>query len=302
MKTKDYYKELSGLLAGRKVIVVKSFSLAYKNKKSVFYRVASKNIFSDDRVILIRAGIHGDEISGPLTFLHHINEILDYIHVHGLKVIIYPLGNPTGFESGRRYNIDNDRGVSGNNDFLRYELADGKLTDDLRSKNEFKKWYWSSDSKLRIKLPKETRLMHRLLKKDPLKQIVACLDLHQDYITPVKKAHAYSYAYGDFLTQADIIKKVNKVVPVWKNTKICAGFNMSINSLGKAVQCSLTNESMRSDKNGNIIRFDGVLTDLLYRLGVKCAVTVETTGATPLDKAEKVNLLWIFGVVDFLTK
>jgi hypothetical protein len=40
----------------------------------------------------------------------------------------------------------------------------------------------------------------------------------------------------------------------------------------------------------------------MHRLGVKYAVTAETTGKTPLDRACRVNWLWIKGLVDLAAK
>ncbi len=232
---------------------------------------------------MICAGSHGEEISGPLTILKYGNKIIDYAHKNGLKVIIYPLLNPSGFEFGSRYNIDKDEGEAGNNDFLRYELEDGKIIDDLKNRNVFKKWYWSSDKKFKIKLPQETRLLHRLLKKDPLKQVVAAIDLHQDYITKTRISAAYHYAYGKLEIYNNIIKKLQEILPILKNKNIGAGYD---------------DDALKSDKNGSIVRYDGSWPDLMYRLGTKHCVTVETTGKTPINIACKVNLIWIFGIID----
>jgi hypothetical protein len=57
-----------------------------------------------------------------------------------------------------------------------------------------------------------------------------------------------------------------------------------------------------SDARGFIVRHDGSLTDLFWRLGTRHCICVETTGATPLDLSKKVNLTWIFGIADILKK
>jgi hypothetical protein len=107
------------------------------------------------------------------------------------------LGNPSGFENGLRYNIDGNVGQGGNNDFLRYELSDGRVVDDRVGGDEFERWCWSSDKRLGITLPAETQLMHKLLKQDPLQQISACIDLHQDYNISESGPAAYHYAFVD---------------------------------------------------------------------------------------------------------
>lgn len=61
-------------------------------------------------------------------------------------------------------------------------------------------------------------------------------------------------------------------------------------------------KGVKSDANGFIVRHDGSLTDLLWRIGVRHCITVETTGATSLDRACAVNLAWIFGISDIVKK
>lgn len=286
MKNKDFCSKLLYKIKNRKDIIIEKYWLQYKNKKYPFLKIKSKDIGKKDAILLIRAGIHGDEIAGPLTILNYIHEIIDYAHKKNIKLIIYPLGNPSGFENGLRYNIDNDKGDVGNNDMVRYELKNNKIVDDIKNSKEFKKWYWSSDKKLKSKLPLETILFHKLLKKNPLPQIKGVIDLHQDYITPNLSAATYHYLFGNLEKYKKIIGQIKKIVPVIKNKKIGAGLT----------------SAMKTNKDGSIIRHDGVLPDLLYRIGVKYCVTVETSGTTHLNDAFKVNLIWIFGILDLIYK
>ncbi len=301
MTAEKYYQSLEAILANRSDFEIKFYKLAYRRGDYRFCRLASKGIKKNDKVILIRAGIHGDEISGPLSLLKYFNEIADYVHGLGLKLIIYPLGNPSGFEKGLRYNIDNDKGAAGNNDFLRYELGDGTLADDIKSGVKFKHWFWSSEQKLKIALAKETKLMHRLLRSDPLKQIVACLDLHQDYITPVAPAACYHYAFGNLNCYRKIISQLKKEILVWGNQVIGAGYNVLLDKTGKVKSKKLSDDAMVSDASGFIKRHDGTLPDLFWRLGAKYCVTSETTGATPMEIAMKVNLIWIKGLAELVS-
>jgi hypothetical protein len=287
MTAEKYYQSLKSVVAKQSDFRISFSKLRYKGGEYQFCRLASKGIKKSDKIILIRAGIHGDEISGPLSLLKYFDEIVDYVHGLGLKLIIYPLGNPSGFEKGLRYNIDNDKGAAGNNDFLRYELSDGTLTDDLETGKKFKCWLWSSDPKLKIKLAKETKLMHRLLKKDPLDQVVACLDLHQDYISPEAPVACYHYAFGNLKCYQKIVGQLKKEIKIWSHEVIGAGYDAG---------------SVMSDDNGFIKRHDGSLTDLCWRLGVKYNVASETTGATAMELAMKVNLIWIKGLADLVSK
>lgn len=269
-------------------------------KKYNFVKIRSKDIGPNDKILLIRAGIHGDEIAGPLTLINHLQEIFDYANQNNVKLIIYPMGNPSGFENGLRYNMEGDKGEGGNNDFMRYELEDGKIVDDLGNKSDFKNWYWASDPKLNIKLPKETIIMHNELKKLPLNQITGILDLHQDYLMPDVSPSAYHYSFGNLNTYNDIIKKIKKILPILQNTNINTGFKIKIDDSGKAI--SSEDEGVKSNENGFVVRHDGTLSDLMYRLGTKHCITVETTGVTPRDVADNVNLIWIYGAIDLINK
>jgi hypothetical protein len=300
MTCEKFYSKLKTTVEKRDDLTFSSCLLKYKNGNFDFWRIQSKDIKKTDRVILLCAGVHGEEIAGPLTFYKHVDKVVRYVHNNNLKLIIYPLRNPSGFEKGLRYNIDLDKGEGGNNDFMRYELKSGKIVDDLKDKNVYKKWQWSSDPKLKIKLPKETSLFHKLLKKDFKYNIVACLDLHQDFITPNSKAAAYHYGFGKTEIYKTIIKEIEKIVPIWKNKYIGAGFNTVMTAKGAIQKCVPKEDLIKSDKLGFVQRFDGTLGDLTYRLGAKFSVTVETTGATKLNDALAVNMVWIKGMVDLL--
>ncbi len=281
-----YHAELKRLAAARRDIEIECHRLEHRAKGYDFFRIASHGIKPNDKIVLIRAGIHGDEVAGPLTVIQYFNRIVDYAHKRGLKLIIYPLGNPAGFAARQRYSTDPGDGSGANNDFVRYERGDGNFAGDVGRGAKFKRWYWSSDRRLNHRLPAETALMHALLKRDPLDSIVASLDLHQDYISKCDRAAAYHYAFGDLSVYGQIVETVNRTVPILANKIISAG----------------QSSGMRTNREGFIIRHDGTLGDLLWRLGVTYAVTPETTGKTPLDKACMVNWIWIKGLVDLSAK
>ena len=281
-----YNEELKKLAAARLDIEIKRFGLKHRDKEYDFFRIASKEIKPTDKIMLIRAGIHGDEVSGPLAILQYFNRIIDHAHKRGVKVILYPLGNPAGFDARQRYNTDTIDGSGANNDFVIYERDNGILTGDIGRSDKYKRWYWSSDRRLNHGLPAETALMHHLLKNDPLQNIVAALDLHQDYISPGNRTAAYHYAFGDLSVYAGIVDAVAEVVPLVANKVISAG----------------QPSGMKTNGDGFIVRHDGTLGDLLHRLGVTYCVTPETTGQTPLDKACRVNWLWIKGLIDLSAK
>ena len=284
-KTTGYYEELKKLAAKRRDIRIERHRIE-DDAGYDFYRIVSRGAGPNDRFMLIRAGIHGDEVAGPLTLIRYFNRIFDYAHKRGVNLIVYPLGNPSGYDARQRYNTDEGEGPGANNDFVRYELDNGNRVDDIRRGAKFKRWYWSSDHRLQLNLPAETRLMHHLLRRDPLEYIVAALDLHQDNISRIDKAAAYHYAFGDLPIYGRIVEAIRKTVPVLAHKVISAG------------QAS----GMRTDKDGFIVRHDGTLGDLLYRLGVAYPVTAETTANTPIDTACRVNWLWIKGLLDLVAK
>lgn len=286
LKTGSLNAELRRLAAARSDIEIKRHRLEHGTSKYDFFRIASKRIKPSDKILLIRAGIHGDEVAGPLTIIKYFNRIFDYAHRRGVKVIIYPLGNPAGFDAKQRYSTDDTTGSGANNDFVLYELENGNVTGDIGRSGKFKRWYWSSDRRLNHDLPPEAAVMHELLKHDPLENIIAALDLHQDHISPFKRAAAYHYAFGELAVYDSIVDAVDQTVPVIANKLISAG----------------QPSGMRTNKKGFIVRHDGTMGDLLNRLGVKYVVAPETTGKTPLDKAIPVNWRWIKGLIDLSAK
>ncbi|OGH65000.1 MAG: hypothetical protein A2821_00805 [Candidatus Magasanikbacteria bacterium RIFCSPHIGHO2_01_FULL_41_23] len=281
--------------------------LNYKNlceeKKYDYVKISSAPVLLTEKILLIRAGIHGNETAGVLTLMKHIGQIFDYAHERGVKLIVFPLDNPSGFEARTRYNIEGDRGDAGNNDFVRYILADGTMTDDLGSKNEFKEWKWSSDSMFRFHLPQETTLLHTELKKLPLSQIVGVIDLHGDNF--INRPYAYHYAYGDVARYHVIVEKIREIVPILANEYVNSGYLNGSDFVPEVVrdgQIVLDDPDLKSDADGFIIRYEGSFPDLLHRLGAEHAITVETTGVVSEQVADEVNLIWIFGLIDLIAQ
>lgn len=275
-------------------------------------KVRSAVIDPDDRILLIRAGIHGNEVSGPLSLRDHLDEILDYAHQRGLKLIIYPLDNPSGFEARLRYNVEGDRGAmqDGNNDFMRYELADGSITGDLLDRPVYSRWYWASDPALwaklgyELRLPKETELMHEDLKRSPLSQVSAVVDLHQDNFcigagSTGMSPGAYHYAFGDVSRYSAIADEIARHVPLLADTRIGSGF---FGPASAVTAGAVDSDLPLSDSRGFIVRHDGTLPDLLLKFGAEHGITVETTGATSPEAADQANMIWIRGVLDLMAR
>ena len=298
MQSQNYYDLLREKIDARHDLVYAEYPLEYKAGTWKFVRIASKEISSDDKVMVIRATIHGDEIAGALTILNYFDDLVNYAHHRHIKLILYPLGNPSGFENGLRYNIDHDKG-EGNNDFLRYVMEDGSIESDLGTGKPFLTWKMADDAALHVDLPKEAKMMLELVRQDPVGQVVAALDLHQDYLTEDLPPCAYHYAFGDLHKYQTITEKIAQVVPLLKDFDMNAGFDEQIDDQGKVLRRS-SGGGVRSDENGFIIRHDGSFSDFYYRSGAKHSVAPETSGETPLDKACLVNWIWLTGVIDLL--
>lgn len=264
-------------------------------------KISSRDIKKDDPVMLIRAGIHGNEIHGPMTLFHHLDQIFEWAHGMGVKLVVFPLDNPSGYEIGERYNADGDEGSAGNNDFLRYRLKDGSIVDDLKGGNEFAEWYWSSDPALNVHLPQETRNLHRELKRLPLSQVRAVLDLHADNY--LKGAYTYYYAFGDTSIYRPIIEFIQQRVPVLANVEVNSGFrNRSEDAADCVVDGKVVSDTAKpkTDDFGAIIRHDGSISDLFDRLGVEHSIAVEATAEVNPEDADWINLAWIYGLIEFV--
>jgi hypothetical protein len=257
--------------------------LTYAAGRWPLIRLEDTTLPPEASILLVTAGIHGEEIAGPMTFHHRFREIVGAARAAGLRLVAYPLMNPSGFERGKRYNADvpvDAADYLGNNDYLRYHLKGGGWIWDLRDEREMTEWAWSSEDCLAIDLPVETRAMHGFLAREDWPHVAAAVDLHQDYLSPIEGPGAYHYGYGDLGRFRGIVERVGAIVPV-------------LASRAFGIQPGHPEGAAATDADGFIVRHDGSLSDLWHRLGVPHAVTVETTGATPIEKAIEVNLEWI---------
>lgn len=61
---------------------------------------------SGNKTVVFSAGIHGNEISGPLSIIEFLKKI-DFKKYSNTKIIIFPVANPTGFDKNQRNNYLN---------------------------------------------------------------------------------------------------------------------------------------------------------------------------------------------------
>jgi hypothetical protein len=298
MPAADYYAHLLAKVEARADLVHERHTLGYAAGSWDFYRIASGDIGPDDKVMVVRATIHGDEVAGALTVLDYLDELVDHAHERGVRLILYPLGNPSGFDLGIRYNADHHMG-EGNNDFIRYVMEDGSTQSDLLNGKPFKSWVFADDPSVDVDLPVEARLMLDLARRDPLEQVVAAFDLHQDHVTEGLPARTYQYAFGDLSRYAGIVARVREVVPPLADFDMAGGFGERIDEHGNVLPRDPDN-AVRSDRDGFIVRYDGTFSDFYQRIGVPHSIATETTGATPMEDACRVNWIWLTGVIDLV--
>lgn len=287
-----YHDQLVASLRGRRDVEILTFAdaIRYEGKNYPFTRVASRDIMPGDTVVVLRLSYHGDEPLGAMTFLHQAHRIIDEIHRRGAKFIAYVMPNPSGFELGTRDGLANNL-YEGYDDWLRYELGDGTVVDELCPHQPFKRWHWSSCPRLGVKLSQETALMQRCFRKDLGVGIAAVVDVHEhcfvkegDDKERVTKPGMYFYAFGKRKGRTvydRTLSRMERLVPVLRNIWISAGYSTP----------------MQTDDQGCIVTHDGSFADLAYRAGVPHSTVLEITSATPEEVAEEAVIQWIICVV-----
>lgn len=283
-----FAKQFEGVRGG---CIIDFHDITQRGMTYPYIVLRSEIIGPRDKIVMIRAGMHGEETAGPLTLLWHGRAIVEAIHAAGLKVIMAPLANPWGFENGERYS---ERGPRGNDDAICYVLRDGSIVDDLGDGRDFRTWFWSHRGPCdrpwdASALPAETLMWLKLFQHEweahPW-QFAAFLDLHQDYFIKGRPG-AYHYAFGNLARYVSIVAEIARLVPICKRELIGSGCN---------------SDPLWTDHCGFITRHDGSTMDAARHLGVPHTVTVETLGDTPLATAIQVNLLWINGIIDLLAR
>jgi hypothetical protein len=289
MKSHEFIRQLREQVNGRTDLIMERLPLYYGKNRFEFIRITSANCLSFrlKKWLLITAGFHGNEKAGPLTILSKLAEIVEYAHSRNIGLVIYPLINPSGFDTDQRYGLGG-RGESGNNDFLRYTLFDGRVVDDLGDKREnvcFRSWQ-PIDS-CRDSRPNETVWLNRCIDEDiKYCRFAGAIDLHQDRF--LSGPAAYHYALGENLPRySEIVEKVEAIVGyIFRNLEVDSG----------------ESSPAMSDDLGCVERHDGSITDYLYRCGVPHTIVVETTGDTPMGIAIEANMIWIRGIIELIAQ
>ncbi len=285
----EYHDRLVASLRERRDIEILTFAdaIRYNDRNYPWIRVASRDIAPEDPTVLLRCSYHGNEPLGALFFLRRAVPMTEQLHRKGVKYIAYPMADPSGFETGERGGLAANEGYD---DWVQYELENGTVVDGLGYGQRFSRWLWSSDPCLKMELSQETALMHRCLRQDlTSRHIIAAVDVHQhtyvkegDDAEKITKPGMYFYAFGGRkkrLRYNAIVNRVERRVPVLRNTWIAAGYNAP----------------MQTDAYGCIVVHDGSFADACYRAGIHNSTVLEITGATPEALAEETALQWIIG-------
>ncbi len=247
-------------------------------------KIESKEEYHKEMVIT--AGFHGDEIAGPLTLLRYCDLLFDMAHKNNIKLSMYPLVNPSGFDLRQRYNHKNE---TSNNDFMRY-FIDGEIVDNLGSCTESFPWKWNQD--ISVTVPEETMHLRKSIRNLSFERVLAFLDLHQDCFQ--NGLFSYAYVFGKRKEYVPIMKQINEHAHLLADKEIEEGQTIPENvkklseKIIKAISTSPT-----SDTYGMVSRHDGSIQDLFYRMGVQDSITVETTYDLPLEDAYAVNMIWV---------
>jgi hypothetical protein len=223
------------------------------------------------RTLTITAGFHGDETAGPLTLLEHLPDIAAHARSRGVGLRIYPCLNPSGFTDGTRYNRTAEQP---NNDFLRYQLEDGRWVGELRDGQPFTRFDLHRGG------PKETRAL--LADLEHAAPPAAALDLHQD--PWLEGELSYAYTFGPRAPYLELARATDVVVPLARHTEVD------------------DEDAVYSDGDGLIELHDGSVTDYFFRRGVPYTAALETTTRTPLRLSHEVNLIWIRGFIELVAK
>lgn len=237
-------------------------------------------IFLDNKskkTFLITSGFHGEEFNGPVSLLKNIKKIISYAKKRNINIIIYPCINPSGFELKQRYNASSEKQ---NNDFLRYQVKNGKWVGTIKSKNAF------INFKLIYSPAKEVRaLQEDLHKSGLLKNLpVAVLDLHQD--DELAGGEFYAYIFGKRKIYEKIMKRIDKIGDRCRDIPA-----LNFDDFGNKVSESI-------DRDGFLTVFDGTLTDMFGRLGVSYFITAETNTSVTSGKVTEINWIWIENMID----
>lgn len=233
------------------------------------------------RNLVITAGFHGEEPCGALLFARRAAEIVDYARERDVGLRVYPCVNPSGFETGTRYNL---AGEKPNNALLEYEVEPGRWVGELPPGQHhdgvrLQQQPW----------PKETWALVQdlVLAQPPYPQPLALLDIHQDDEVPPDSV--YAYVFGGRSRYELLMEQMaaTGVGEPLRDTQID----------GRVADSHV----IVTDAHGLCEYHDGSISAWAWSLGgVVYTATLETSSQSPLERAVGVNLLWAKAFIDLV--
>lgn len=311
------YEHYEKVVEERPELTVNNFTLDYSfggrstAKEFRFLEVATKDLSKTDNVLLIRAGIHGEERYSAVVLALVFSEVAAYAKEKRVGLITWPAANPWGLEIWQRYNPEYNRLLkrgepfSGNDDAIRYQLANGRWVSILNNRPRKVKWEWAD--RVAKRLPVESQfaldytreLINRgMLGEEKLgsgPRIKAVFDGHNDHIgenefeepddgLPARGCYLYSFGQGQHFQKP--FRKAEKIVPVIRSKRIDSGDG------GKAYV----------NRYGEAIKYQGAWTELMWRLGAKYVVALETRDGNEVGEDKEIVLAFLKHLVDLVAK
>ncbi|MFA5211123.1 MAG: M14 family metallocarboxypeptidase [Patescibacteria group bacterium] len=169
----NYLEKLNTVCKRKKIALLEIGRVGFKKEYPIYKIVINKN--KKGKVICFSAGIHGYEIAGPWTVLEFLKK-LNIKKLGNVKLIIFPVVNPSGFDKIMRRNY---------------------LNKDLNGHFCHKK------------LIGENKIIIESLKGE---KIYFFYSLHED--VDDKKFYIYNFEAKEEKIYRDIIKLANKYFPI----------------------------------------------------------------------------------------
>ncbi len=275
-------------------------TLEYKDGRVRFplIKISTEYIQDSDKILAIFAGIHGNEYYGSISLYYNLGRIVNYAKEKGVKLIIFPCINPSGYHYFTRYNIEDEKRLKddtefrekiwkGNNNLIWY-LTEKGWVDDLGASEDFIRWELATHPDVGAYLPTETRALHEQFHKLPLNQIKGVLDLHQDLLDQRRSNGTYAYVLNPE-KYLDIMYRAGEIVPILRNAPV-------------HIHPEDEDDPLLTDKDGFLGRPDGTLDDYCNRLGIPRVACVEILTGTPFNNAKEVYWIWIKEFIDKISQ
>lgn len=233
------------------------------------------------RNLVVTAGFHGEEPCGPLLFAWHAKEIVEYARTKEVGLRVYPCVNPSGFETGTRYNLS---GEKPNNAVMEYEIEPGRWVGEMppgqhHENGRVQQQPW----------PKETWALVQdlILARPPSPPALALLDIHQDDEVPPESV--YAYVFGGRYRYGLVMEEM---------ARACVGEPLRHTQIDGRVADS---HVIVTDGDGLCEYHDGSISAWSWALGgVVYTATLETSSQSTLTRAVGVNLLWVKAFIDLV--